>query len=74
MIKDYMYVGEDQELFLEQFSRDEPELEDFCQKYSVDLVRVDTTFENERLELMYFFTDERGGYTIKGVKGSLDKG
>ncbi len=47
-------------------------LEEFCEKFNVKFVHAEMTFENGVLEPMYFFSDNLGGYTIGGIRGSLE--
>lgn len=54
-----------------QEERDRRYLEVFCQKFRTRLLRIDHTNENERSELMYFFDDNLGGYTIGGIINGL---
>ena len=52
--------------------RDLPLLESFCQDNDIEMVSYDVSFENyPSVELVYFFTDELGGYSIEGVKNSM---
>jgi len=44
----------------------------FCNKFKIRLLKIDYTTENDRLELMYFFNDNLGGYTIEAIRGSLE--
>jgi len=48
-------------------------VEKFCEKFKVRFVRADMTFENGVLEPMYFFNDNLGGYTLQGIKASLER-
>lgn len=55
--------------------QDHPFLEEFCQKYNVELVTLSPNLEDFPPEgLMYFFTDNLGGYSIKGIKADLKAG
>jgi hypothetical protein len=51
---------------------DEPFVFEFCRVYHTRLLRVDTTTENGAEEPVYIFSDNLGGYTIEGVKESLE--
>ena len=44
----------------------------FCDWYSVKLTHVDITAEREFPEPIYFFSDRLGGYTIEGIRASVD--
>ena len=56
----------------EQEVRDRDNVRRYCERFGVRLVRIDSTFERSRPELMYFFSDGLGGYTIEGVRESLE--
>ncbi|MBS3078904.1 hypothetical protein J4218_02170 [Candidatus Pacearchaeota archaeon] len=43
----------------------------FCEVFKVNLVRSSYTSERGFRELIYFFSDNLGGYTIDGINGSL---
>jgi len=43
----------------------------FCNKYKVELLSVNFTIENGRIEPAYLFSDDLGYYTIDGIKKSL---
>mgnify|MGYP003997499579 FL=1 len=48
------------------------DLEQFVAKFDVRLLAIDTWNENpSQQELVYFFNDNLGGYTIKAIKNSL---
>ncbi len=56
------------------FEEDLPLLEDFVARYNVSLLSVEESTENPPLrKLMYFFDDNLGGYTVKGIRDSLDE-
>jgi hypothetical protein len=59
------------EYLTEQLIKNKSLLEGFCKKYKVELTGTNFTDENEFLEPMYYFTDNLGGYTIKGLENSL---
>tara|TARA_Y100000034_G_C6593361_1_gene257840 strand:- start:269 stop:505 length:237 start_codon:yes stop_codon:yes gene_type:complete len=45
----------------------------FCQNENIKMIDYDVSFENyPAIELIYFFTDNLGGYNIKGIKNSLE--
>ncbi|MBI4155112.1 hypothetical protein HY498_03435 [Candidatus Woesearchaeota archaeon] len=46
-------------------------IETFCKLYSVDLVNIETTTENNYPEPIFYFSDDSGGYTIKGLEDSI---
>lgn len=46
-------------------------VEAYCDKYSTTLKGISETHENLKRELIYFFGDGRGGYTIEGIRASL---
>jgi hypothetical protein len=52
-----------------------PTVREFCKKYHVKLLSVDITSESSKgklkLEPLYIFSDNLGGYTIKGLEASL---
>ena len=50
-----------------------PYVEKFCKTKNTKLLEIDVTTENHNHEPIYFFSDNLGGYTIKGIKESLDK-
>jgi hypothetical protein len=65
---DYLTTDE-----LSQVALDSRYLEQFIKKYNVTLLLIDQNTENpEKTELMYFFDDNLGGYTIKAIQNSLD--
>ena len=43
----------------------------FCNETKTHLSRVETTNERGLPEPLYFFDDNLGGYTIRGIKDSL---
>lgn len=44
----------------------------FCRKYNVELVTFSLNVEDFPPQgLMYFFSDNLGGYSIKGIKESI---
>jgi len=51
-----------------QFSKDMPKIARFCHKRKVCLRQVDVTFENNHPEIMYYFSDNLGGYTINALR------
>lgn len=56
---------------LAQFSDDKPWLRQFVTKYEAILLDVEPNTENPGSEeLVYFFDDSLGGYTIKAIKNS----
>jgi len=56
------------------FEEDLPFLEDFVAKHNLTLLTVEENTEDpHKEELMYFFNDRLGGYTIKAIKNSLDR-
>ncbi len=55
-----------------KLEKDLPLLESFCQDKGVDMIGYGVSFENRpSVELVYFFTDGLGGYSIEGVKNSM---
>ncbi len=58
--------------FKKQFEQDKKFLNEFCRKYNLSLTKLTTTDEAGKLENMYFFNDNLGGYTLDGIKKSLD--
>ncbi len=62
--------GTEEELIAQE-ERDRRYLVAFCQRSGTRLVRIDYSSENERNELMYYFDDNLGGYTIGGLIRSL---
>lgn len=46
-------------------------IEAFCRKTNLRLTQIDCTSENGRVELMYVFNDNLGGYTLDAIIGSL---
>ena len=55
-----------------KLENDLPLLESFCQDKGVDMIGYAVSFENRpSVELVYFFTDGLGGYSIEGVKNSM---
>jgi len=57
--------------FQEQLEKNKKYVEDFCKKKKVILVERDVTMENMITEPIYTFSDNLGGYTIEGIKASL---
>ena len=49
----------------------EKSLKKFCRKNSIELESVGITMESTKPELMYYFSDNLGGYTLRGIKKSL---
>lgn len=47
-------------------------VEKFQKKYDCSLVCAGLTFERGFVEVMYFFSDSLGGYTIDGLESSLE--
>ena len=43
----------------------------FCEKYNIRHASTGCTYESGFPEPIYYFTDNLGGYTIGGIKGSL---
>ena len=59
-------------IYLEQLLRDIPTVEAFCWKNNVLLQKLALCDENyPRVEIVYVFNDELGGYTIAGIINSL---
>ena len=50
-----------------------PYIEKFCQKYNLGLTSISKTKENGNLEPIFYFTDNLGGYTIEGIRCSLEE-
>ena len=47
-------------------------VEAFCSKYDIQLIDIDTDREEfPPTGLMYFFSDNTGGYTRQGLENSL---
>jgi hypothetical protein len=59
------------EYLIEQLVKNHSLLEKFCEIYKVKFIGTSFTDENEFLEPRYYFTDNLGGYTIKGLENSL---
>lgn len=64
-----------EQLTLEQlalFEEDQPWLKRFVVKTDTILLAIEPSTEDPNTKgLMYFFDDNLGGYTIKGIKNSL---
>lgn len=59
-------------MYLEQLLRDIPAVEAFCRKNNVLVKKLALCDENyPRIEIVYVFNDNLGGYTIAGVRDSL---
>jgi hypothetical protein len=58
---------------LEELDLDLDVLWEFCERFKVKFVRAEMTFESGVLEPMYFFSDNLGGYTIQGIRASLER-
>ncbi len=58
---------------LEVLARDAPLIDAFSSRYKAELVRIGVNREDEYppQSLMYFFDDNLGGYTRKGLEDSL---
>jgi len=48
-----------------------PQVSQFCRKYKTSLIGVEQTRERGYVEPLFIFSDEVGGYTLDGIKGSL---
>lgn len=48
-----------------------PQVSQFCRKYKTSIMRVEQTRERGYVEPLFIFSDEVGGYSIDGIKGSL---
>ncbi len=60
--------------FIRYLKADSPYVEAFCRSQGVSLWRVDENTEDFPPQgLMYYFTDDLGGYTINAIKGSLEE-
>ena len=71
---DYLAKLDDEfesELIIEDAVKDRPLVDLFCKKFSIKLIRVTPCWESERLEPMYFFNDNLGGYTREGLENCL---
>ncbi|MEK6927066.1 MAG: hypothetical protein AABX11_01400 [Nanoarchaeota archaeon] len=55
-----------------QFHRDLKLVSEFCKRERIGLRRVDVTYEHGVPENLYSFSDNLGGYTIEGIRGSLE--
>lgn len=55
-----------------QVRRSETIVRQFCEKFGVGRVMVDVTYENGHPEPLYIFADNLGGYTIEGIRRSLE--
>lgn len=53
-----------------QFHRDLKEISEFCRKEGILFRRADITRERGRLENIYYFSDNLGGYLIEAIRGS----
>lgn len=58
---------------LNRFKNNEKFVNEFCKKYDLSLTKVTTTYETEKPKNMYFFNDGLGGYTLDGIKKSLNQ-
>jgi len=67
------YIPPDERQLKKWEERDMSLIKQFCEFYSVEYIRIDYTQENEIFEPIYFFTDNCGGYTRKGLEDSLTK-
>ncbi len=71
-LDDLFEEGINKNIFKKQFEQDKKFLNEFCSKYNLYLTKLTTTDESGKLENMYFFNDNLGGYTLDGIKKSLD--
>jgi len=46
-------------------------IEIFCKLYNINLINIETTTENNYPEPIFYFSDDSGGYTIKGLEESI---
>lgn len=61
------------ELLLSKVSEtDRPFVREFCKRFNTELMEIDATTENNVMEPLYLFNDDLGGYTIDGVRSSLE--
>ena len=51
-----------------RFFTDLPEITSFCRTKQTSLRKVDVTYENMRPELIYYFSNNLGGYLINAVR------
>jgi hypothetical protein len=76
-LHDLVYYGDDlrDAHFSSNISQARPIIDKFCKKYGVYLVRIDSTMENFpetfKKEPLYIFSDKLGGYSLKGLKESI---
>lgn len=60
----------------QQLREDKPVVDLFCRQYHVRWVGYEVTLESfpdTPWEMMYYFSDARGGYTLRGLLASLDQ-
>ena len=50
----------------------QPLIEQFCEKYRVQHVATTRTEENGSSEPLYFFSSNDGGYSLAGIRASLE--
>ncbi|MBM3233401.1 hypothetical protein FJZ18_04515 [Candidatus Pacearchaeota archaeon] len=56
-----------------EFINNLPLISQFCRQKEVGLSRIDTTDEKGYEELMLFFNDDCGGYTLQGIRNYLQE-
>lgn len=63
-------------VFIEKMKQDINLVEGVCKYYNKNLIGIDVTMENSTLdnrveEPLYFFSDNCGGYTKKGLENNM---
>lgn len=56
-----------------QEENNKSDVEKFLKLSDLELLAVDYTYEFGKYELMYYFSDNLGGYTIQGIRDSIDQ-
>lgn len=70
ILRDYLY---DPINFDALVKEQEKQVKEFCERYGVTLLAVETTTEQGRTEPLYVFNDCLGGYSIDGILKSLEE-
>jgi hypothetical protein len=66
------FRNHEEDLVILCFSEELNIIDEFSKRFKVSLRKVEYTYENGFPELMYHFSDNSGGYTIEGIRKSLE--
>lgn len=68
---DIIHSRTSRESFLLQIADSWEDIKKFSQKYKTNLQLIDVSTETSKIEPLYIFSDELGGYTAAGIRASL---